>query len=76
MTGVWFDYLHLPFEEQCLQFHENKRTAAMLSSEQIRKPLYKSGVAQWVPYELWLGPLKAALVPVLESCPAAPNQTP
>jgi hypothetical protein len=75
VTGGRFDYLHLPIEEQYLQFHENKRTAAMLSSEQIREPLYKSGVAQWVPYEPWLGPLKAALGPVLDSYPAAPNQT-
>ncbi len=68
-----FDYLGLPFEEQCLRFHENKRAVNTLSSEQVRMPLYKSGVAQWEPYEAWLGPLKAALGPVLEFYPQAPG---
>ena len=67
------DYLKLPFEEQCMRFHENKRAVSTLSSEQVRMPLYKSGVAQWGPYEAWLGPLKAALGPVLESYPLAPE---
>jgi len=31
------------------------------SSEQVRRPLNTSGVAQWKPFEPWLGPLKAAL---------------
>jgi tetratricopeptide (TPR) repeat protein len=65
------EYLELPFEEDCLRFHENKRAVGTLSSEQVRTPLYKTGVAQWQPYEPWLGPLKAALGPVLDSYPQA-----
>ena len=73
-TEVWrlFDYLGLPFEEQCLNFHENKRAVITLSAEQVRMPLYKSGVGQWRPYEAWLGPLKAALGPVLDDYPDSP----
>ena len=56
-----FAYLEIPFEEQCLRFHENTRVAATLSTQQVRTPLYKSGVAQWLPYEEWLEPLKVAL---------------
>jgi hypothetical protein len=67
------DYLGLPFEEQCLNFHENKRAVITLSAEQVRMPLYKSGVGQWRPYEAWLGPLKAALGPVLDSYPSGPG---
>jgi hypothetical protein len=66
------DYVGLPFEENCLRFHENRRAVGTLSSEQVRTPLYKTGVAQWQPYESWLGPLKAALGPVLDSYPRAP----
>jgi tetratricopeptide (TPR) repeat protein len=66
-------YLELPFQEQCLRFHENRRVASTLSSEQVRLPLYKSGVAQWRPYEPWLGPLKSSLGPVLDSYPRAPS---
>ncbi len=68
-----FDYLGLPFEEQCLRFHENRRPVRTLSVEQVRMPLYKSGMGQWRPYEAWLGPLKAALGPVLEAYPKAPQ---
>ncbi len=65
------DHLGLPFEEQCLRFHENQRTVRTLSVEQVRMPLYKSGVGQWHPYEPWLDPLKAALGPVLDHYPNA-----
>lgn len=68
-----FDYLELPFEEQCLRFYENKRPVMTQSSEQVRKPLNKSGMGQWAPYEPWLGPLKAALGPVLEYYPRPPE---
>jgi tetratricopeptide (TPR) repeat protein len=68
-----FDYVGLPFEEQCLRFHENKRAVATISSEQVRRPLYNGGIAQWGPYETWLGPLKAALGTVLDSYPHAPK---
>jgi tetratricopeptide (TPR) repeat protein len=68
-----FAYLELPFEEACLRFHENPRAVATQSSEQVRQPLYASGMAQWVPYEPWLGPLKAALGPVLAAYPDAPE---
>jgi hypothetical protein len=67
------DALNLPFEAQCLRFHENRRAVATISSEQVRTPLYQSGVAQWRPYEPWLAPLKAALGPVLDSWPEAPG---
>jgi tetratricopeptide (TPR) repeat protein len=68
-----FEYVQLPFEEQCLRFYENKRAVFTQSSEQVRQPLYRSGVAQWRSYEAWLGPLKAALGPVLDSYPDPPK---
>jgi hypothetical protein len=42
------------------------------SSEQVRKPIYRDGVDQWRHFEEWLGPLKAALGPVLEAYPEVP----
>lgn len=62
-----FEYLGLPFEERCLRFHENRRTVGTISSEQVRTPLYQSGIGQWRNYEPWLGPLKSSLSDVLES---------
>ncbi len=55
------EYCGLPFEEQCLRFHENRRAVSTLSSEQVRQPLYTEGVDHWRNYEQWLGPLKDAL---------------
>jgi tetratricopeptide (TPR) repeat protein len=60
------DHLGLPFEPQCLTFHETERAVRTASSEQVRRPLNRAGQAQWKPYEPWLDPLKAALGPVLD----------
>ena len=55
------DYCGLPFEEACLRFFENERPVRTASSEQVRQPIYRSGVNHWQHYEPWLDPLKAAL---------------
>jgi hypothetical protein len=55
------DYCGLPFEAQCLRFHETQRVAQTASSEQVRQPLYTAGIDEWRNYDPWLGPLKAAL---------------
>lgn len=68
-----FDYLELPFEERCLRFYENERAVFTQSSEQVRKPLNRAGMKQWLPYEPWLAPLKSALGPVLDCYPDVPE---
>lgn len=55
------DYMGLPFEEACLDFHRNTRAVRTASSEQVRRPLNRDGVDQWKPFEAWLGPLVEAL---------------
>ncbi len=59
------DYCGLDFEQQCLNFHQTARAVQTASSEQVRRPIYTEGVDQWRHYEPWLGPLKAALGPIL-----------
>jgi tetratricopeptide (TPR) repeat protein len=66
------DALGLPFDAACLRSHENKRAVRTASSEQVRRPINREGMGQWRAYERWLGPLKDALGPVLESYPEAP----
>ena len=66
------DYCGVPFEEQCLRFHETERIVRTASSEQVRKPIYREGVDHWRHYEPWLAPLKDALGAVLTSYPAVP----
>jgi tetratricopeptide (TPR) repeat protein len=63
-------YLDLPFEEGCLNFHENKRAVRTASSEQVRRPINRDGVDQWKPYEAHLEPLKAALGDLWKTYPA------
>jgi cytochrome c-type biogenesis protein CcmH/NrfG len=67
------DYCGLPFEAQCLRFFENDRPVRTASSEQVRQPIYREGIDHWRNYEPWLGPLKAALGPVLDAYPAPPE---
>jgi len=59
------DYCGLPFEEACLKFYENDRAVRTVSSEQVRKPIFRSGLDQWKRFEPWLDPLKSALGPAL-----------
>ena len=60
-------YLGVPFEAQCLRFHENTRAVRTASAEQVRRPISREGLDAWKPFEPWLGPLKAALGPVLDN---------
>lgn len=53
--------LDLPFDPACLRFFENDRAVRTVSSEQVRQPIYRSGLDQWRAFAPWLGPLEAAL---------------
>jgi tetratricopeptide (TPR) repeat protein len=64
------EYLGLPFEDACLNFHQNKRAVRTASSEQVRRPINRDGVDQWKPYAAHLGPLKRALGNLWEIYPA------
>ncbi len=61
------DYCGLPFEAGCLRFYDNDRAVRTVSSEQVRRPIFREGLEQWRRYEPWLGPLKTALGPALEA---------
>jgi len=61
------DYCGLPFEPGCLTFYENDRAVRTVSSEQVRRPIFRQGLDQWRRYESWLEPLKGALGPALET---------
>ncbi|MET0658734.1 MAG: sulfotransferase [Steroidobacteraceae bacterium] len=66
------DYCGLSFDERCLRFYENDRAVRTASSEQVRQPIFRDAVDHWRHYDAWLGPLREALGPVLDSYPAAP----
>ena len=44
-------YLGLDFEKSCMDFHKSSRPVKTASSEQVRQPIYKSGMNYWENYE-------------------------
>jgi tetratricopeptide (TPR) repeat protein len=66
------DYCGLEFEPQVLEFYKTERAVRTASSEQVRRPIYREATEEWRAYESHLGPLKAALGPVLDAYPDAP----
>jgi tetratricopeptide (TPR) repeat protein len=59
----------LPFEPECLRFHETRRAVHTASSEQVRRPLYTSGIGAWRRVAPHLRELEAQLRPMLEALP-------
>ena len=55
------DYLGLPFDPACLEFHRNPTPVMTASSVQVRQPLYDSSLHQWKHYAAGLAPVRARL---------------
>jgi tetratricopeptide (TPR) repeat protein len=55
------DFCGLPFEPACLEFHKTERSVRTASSEQVRRPIFREGIGQWLHFEPWLGSLRSAL---------------
>ncbi|MDQ3246576.1 MAG: sulfotransferase [Pseudomonadota bacterium] len=72
-TRQLLDQLQLPFNEACLRFYENSRAVRTPSSEQVRQPINQLGIERWSNFEPWLGSLKTALGPVLETYSPKPD---
>ncbi|MEO1305550.1 MAG: hypothetical protein AAFV37_11265, partial [Pseudomonadota bacterium] len=54
-------FVHLPFEEACLQFYENDAPVATASATQVRKPIYAGAVNRWKKYRPAIDPALAIL---------------
>jgi len=67
------EFCGLPFEAQCVSFHENKRSVRTASSEQVRQAINREGLEQWKHFEPWLQPLQDALGDALERYREAPR---
>lgn len=55
------DFVGLPWDERCLNFHENRRLVTTASQAQVRRPIYDTSIGRWRHYQKWLGPLPDAL---------------
>ena len=63
------EFCGLEFEPGCVEFHKTRRAVHTASSEQVRRPINRDGVDHWRHFEPWLGPLKAALGPLVSEVP-------
>lgn len=52
------DFCGLEFEQSCVDFHQNKRAVKTPSAQQVRQPIYTSGLEQWKHFEPYLDELK------------------
>ena len=55
------DYCKLPFEQSCIEFYKSKRSVKTPSAQQVRQPIYTSGLDYWKNYEPHLNDLKKHL---------------
>jgi hypothetical protein len=65
------DYLGLPFEQNCLHYYQTERSIRTPSSEQVRQPIYQSGLEHWRHYEPYLEVLKRELADEIAQYPDA-----
>jgi tetratricopeptide (TPR) repeat protein len=59
------EYCELPWEDACLDFHENRRPVNTASADQVRVPIYNDAVGYWKNYESHLADIQEILAPVL-----------
>ena len=55
------DFCELEWEEQCLEFHKNKRQVRTASIEQVRQPINKKSIGAWKKYEKYFSDLAMEL---------------
>jgi tetratricopeptide (TPR) repeat protein len=54
-------FLGLPWDDACLNFHENRRVVRTASVNQVRQPIYRTSRGRWREHAAHLGPLIEAL---------------
>lgn len=55
------EFVGLPWDDACLNFHQNERQVRTHSALQVRKPIYRTSLKGWQPYAKHLGPLLETL---------------
>ncbi len=65
------EHCGLPFEEQCLRYHETERAVKTASSEQVRQPIYTGALGTWRRYEEHLDVWQDQLGYIIEELPEA-----
>ena len=61
VTRDLLNFCELPWEDSCLNFHENESVVGTASRMQVKQKLYSSAVAQWKDYADYVTPLTELL---------------
>jgi tetratricopeptide (TPR) repeat protein len=60
-TRRMLDFIGLPWDPKCLQFHQTDRVVITTSKWQVRQKISNASVARWHHYERFVGPLRTLL---------------
>jgi hypothetical protein len=55
------DYLGLPWEDTCLNFHQHTGAVSTASAAQVREPAHTRSIGRWKHYEQQLAPMRETL---------------
>ena len=56
------DYLELPWQNECLNFHQQETAVTTASSVQVREPAHTRSIGRWKKYEQQLQPMVKTLL--------------
>ena len=62
-TRRMLDFIGLPWDPQCLDFHQAERTVITASRWQVRQKIHRRSVGRWRHYEKHVGPLRRLASP-------------
>lgn len=55
--GRVLDFLDLPYDDACEQFHKQERKVRTASADQVRQPINARGIGRWRAFAEYLTPL-------------------
>ncbi len=56
-----FDFIELPWDSRCLNFHQTERTVVTASRWQVRQKISASSIERWRNYEKFLRPIRSLM---------------
>ena len=71
VIGAALAFLHLDWDDSCLQFHRTRERVRTASVHQVRQPLHQRSSGRWRHYERQLQPLREYLASQLDPTPGS-----
>jgi tetratricopeptide (TPR) repeat protein len=69
-SRAMLDFIGLPWDSRCLEFHRTQRSVITASKWQVRQKMTGSSVGRWRNYEKFLGPLRGLTEWIPSAVPA------